>query len=71
MKCGMEVDHSVVNIVYKLLLVYQQLKMATIYSLRLYPTDLTHTKSAFKLVFYTNKLNKINTNYIILARTGI
>jgi hypothetical protein len=48
MKCGMEVDHSMLRIVYKLLLVRQQLKMATIYSLRLYPTDLTYTKFAFK-----------------------
>ena len=51
MKCGMEEDHNMLRIVYKLLLVCQQLKMATIYSSRLYPTELTYTKSAFKLVF--------------------
>jgi hypothetical protein len=56
MKCGMEVDHSMLRIFYKLLLVYQQLKMATMYSLRLYPTDLKYTNSAFKLVLYTNKI---------------
>jgi hypothetical protein len=46
--CGMEVDHNMLRIVYTPLVVCQQLKMETIYSLRLYPTDLTSTKSAFQ-----------------------
>jgi len=58
MKCGMEVDHSMLSIVYKLCLVCQQLKTATMYSVRLYPTDLTSTKSVSKLVFYTNKIKQ-------------
>jgi hypothetical protein len=58
MKCGMEIDHSMLRIVYKLLLVCQQLKMETIYSFRLYPADLTYTKSVFKLVLYTNKIKQ-------------
>jgi hypothetical protein len=58
MKCGMEIDHSMLRIVCKLLFVCQQLKMETIHSFRLYPTDLTYTKSVFKLVFYTNKIKQ-------------
>ena len=59
MKCDMEVGHSMVKIVCKLLLVCQQLKMETMYSLRLYPTDLTYTKSAIRLLFTQIKLHKI------------
>jgi len=67
MKRGMEVGHSMLKIVCKLLLVYQHLKMATMFSLRLYTTDLTYIKSAIKLVFYTNKITQNITNYSILA----
>ena len=71
MKCGMEVDHTMFKIVCKLLSVCQRLKMATIYSSRLYPTDITYIKSAIKLVFfYTNKITQNITNYSTLTRTA-
>jgi hypothetical protein len=42
MKCGVEIGHSTLKIVCKLLLVYQQLKMATMYSLRFFTQNITN-----------------------------